>query len=145
MNRNRDYLNLFGAWQLVEYSVNAPGSTQIKFPFGHDAQGLIVYSDTHMSVQIMRRDHQLQDNGPSKENLAAPALTGFMAYAGAYTLDFYNSLVTHHVEHSSNPNWIGTYQSRHFTFKGNLLTLQTAEPLLIDGEYVNAALTWRKL
>lgn len=68
-----------------------------------------------------------------------------MAYAGRFTYDVSSARVTHYVEQSLKSDWIGTSQIRHVIFCEGMLTLRSAQPVLVDGKHVDATLKWRKL
>ena len=71
------------------------------------------------------------------------AFASFIAYAGRYEVS--GEYVTHHVEASLFPNWIGTVQRRHWELdpSGRLLTL-TSPPIVQAGQTRIHRLTWER-
>ncbi len=68
---------------------------------------------------------------------------GYLAYAGSYTLD--GMTVTHHVEMSLFPNWIGTDQVRAIAILENGdLELSTPPEASRSGHTVVNRLRWRR-
>ena len=53
------------------------------------------------------------------------AFEGYIAYYGTYEVDETNNQVTHRVESSLFPNWIGDIQTRIYEFEGERLRLNT--------------------
>jgi len=98
----------------------------------------------HVSVHMMRRDRpafasgDLHDGTPME---IKSAFEGFVAYYGAYEVNQDEGTVTHHIEGSLFPNWVGLAQRRFFEFSGNRLTLSTP-PILVGGQQVTAVLIW---
>ena len=62
------------------------------------------------------------DWNPTPEEARA-AYAGFVAYFGTYTVDETAHAVTHHVEGSLNPGFLGTDQVRPAALDGDRLTL----------------------
>jgi hypothetical protein len=60
------------------------------------------------------------------------AVTGFVAYFGSYEVDDASQTVTHHVEASLVPSWVGTSLKRHFRWDGARLVLTRAVPGTTD-------------
>jgi hypothetical protein len=108
--------------------------------------GYLMYlSNGYMSVQFMpslRRTYASGDplNGTQEEY--TDAATTFSAYCGTYSIK--ENTVTHHVEVSSFPNYIGQKLVRHYAFSDDTLTLSTP-PMMLEGEEQTAQLVWRKV
>jgi Lipocalin-like domain len=119
---------LVGVWRLVSFEVHAPGQTA-RHPFGREAQGVLIYSANRvMAGQLMRPGRtsfssQTITRGTDAELIEAA--TGYVAYAGTYSVDEAKSLVTHHVTMSLFPNLVGTDQHRHLDLQGDRLELRT--------------------
>jgi hypothetical protein len=122
-----------GSWSLITWTSIAPdGTTQ--YPFGDDAVGYIFYTeDGHMAAHLMRRQRPSfsSDNllASTPEERAAAYLDHF-SYCGRYTVHQGAATVTHHVQASSAPNWVGKDQVRAFRFSEDSLTLSAAN---LDG------------
>jgi hypothetical protein len=137
---------LVGAWSLVSYEVlTAAGTTQ--HPLGADAVGLLIYGPVGlMTVQIMARERKswrVRSLGAERTAEVAAAAEGYLAYAGTYEVDEAARTVTHHVELSLIPNWVGRPQQRTVDLRADSLTL-TAEPSRFRDEMATPRLTWRR-
>jgi hypothetical protein len=125
--------NLIGAWTLQSYQSSNIDGSDVTYPLGVDARGIIMYTpDGYMSAQLMRHDNEL-----------AAAAGGYLIYAGPYTV-VDDGLIAHHVELSLLPNWIGGIQYRKARLRDSCLELSPREPILINGEPRNAKLVWRR-
>ncbi|MBT8200470.1 MAG: lipocalin-like domain-containing protein [Acidimicrobiia bacterium] len=137
--------SLAGTYRLVGWI--AEGDQGRWEPFGAGARGLITYTaDGRMIGMLSRADRALADapNLPAAlvEDQARMA-AGYLAYAGAYTLD--GMTVTHHVEMSLFPNWIGTDQVRMVAILENGdLELSTPPETSRSGQTVVNRLRWRR-
>ncbi len=119
---------LVGVWRLVSFETRGPGNA-VRYPFGRDAAGLLVYTATgHMSGQLMRRGRTVFDSstitGGSDAEVSSAA-RGYVAYAGTYDVDDAQGVVTHHVTMSLFPNLVGTDQRRALSLEGDTLELRT--------------------
>jgi len=135
-----------GTWKLVS-SEFRHSDGQLTYPFGRDAVGIIMYdANGHVSVHMMRPDcpafasGDLHDGTPME---IKSAFEGFVAYYGAYEVNQEEGTVTHHIEGSLFPNWVGLAQRRFFEFSGNRLTLSTP-PILVGGQQITAVLIWER-
>jgi hypothetical protein len=141
----RDYI--IGAWTLESYqSLDLDGS-DVRYPLGADARGIIMYTpDGYMSAQIMRSDRpqfQVGDLSAADKNELATAASGYLAYTGPYTVDD-NGVLAHHVDVSLLPNWIGGTQYRAAQIGDSRLELSPIEPVLIEGQHRSGRLLWRR-
>ena len=130
---------LVGAWTLLAYEAIAEDDGTLGHPLGADAGGLLVYTDAGlMTVQLMRRERPPWARG------GVPSAEGYLAYAGRFEVDEAARTVTHHVELSLLPSWVGRAQVRTAELEGDRLRL-TAPPDRIDGRDAVAQLTWRRV
>jgi len=130
---------LIGTWRLVEVAdLGKDGKWQYRF--GEHPQGYFVYDPTgHVHIQIMKdpplapfpEANLIDGNLPSPEHALA-AYSAYVAYFGAYTVDEEKHVVTHHVEGSLAPDFIGTDQPRPFKLEADRLEIG-------DGK------TWRRV
>lgn len=125
---------LVGTWQLESYvGVDDDGRTS-EGPLGSTPQGLLIYgADRHMSVSMMRTDHE-----PSRDD---SPVTHFMGYAGTWRLA--EQQVVHEVTVSSHSHLVGTRQVRDLVLDGDLLTL-SGTALVSAGPPQRRVLTWRR-
>jgi Lipocalin-like domain len=147
MTVNELHTNLIGAWTLQSYESSSVDGSDVTYPLGADARGIIMYTpDGYMSAQLMRADRTpLDRNDPqlAHDNELAAAAGGYLSYAGPFTV-VDEGLIAHHVEVSLLPNWIGGIQYRKACLVNSCLELRPAEPILIHGEPRNAKLVWRR-
>ena len=115
-----------GSWSLVSWALSRPDGTT-ECPFGEDAVGWIMYTaDRRMSAHLMRRDRPLLKSERLRESTPeerAVAYLDHFSYCGSYSLQLEAQTVTHHVEVSSSPNWVGTDRVRSFELEADSLTL----------------------
>jgi len=132
--------DFIGTWKLVDYSFLHEDGT-VEKPWGDHVVGYLIYSaEGYMSGNLSPagRRHNLESGDPQKRSRKRD----YIAYAGPYTVD--GSTVTHYVEVSLFPNWLGTAQLRYHKREGNTLILRT--PPIPSGEGVVAVqLTWEKV
>lgn len=72
------------------------------------------------------------------------AYEGCIFYYGAYDINEKESVVIHHVERSSFPNWEGGDQRRFFEFTGDQLKLWH-DPILVEGLEITGTLIWERI
>jgi hypothetical protein len=137
---------LIGTWRLISWENRSVDGQKISYPLGKDAVGYIMYNeDGYMFVAIMR---------PNRVRFAAGDLLGgsteekvqaannYVSYCGRY--EFHGDTVTHHVDLSLFPNWVGVEQERLVELRGNRLTLST-RPILLGGIQQTAHLIWERV
>jgi Lipocalin-like domain len=138
---------LIGSWTLDSYQASIGDGSNVTFPFGVDARGIIMYTpDGYMSAQVMRSGRwpfKRDDPHGGDDNELAAAAGTYLTYAGPYTV-IDDGLIAHHVQMSLLPNWIGATQYRTVKLTDARLELSPPEPFLIDGELRTAKLTWRR-
>jgi hypothetical protein len=131
-----------GAWKLISFEVIST-SGGVQKPFGEHPAGLILYQKNgHMSAQLMQPDYvpfSNPDPGEARGNEIEEAWRKYVGYWGTFVVDRDKELVTHHVEGSWFPNWVGGKQVRAFRFEENHLTLSANLP---GGQ---ARLVWERI
>ena len=135
-----------GTWKLVSAEFRRPDGTAIEY-LGDNPMGMLIYtSDGHMSVHLVQRDRPrfVTDDrmGGTPEQISA-AYLGYQGYFGTFTVNETERMVTHHIQASSFPNWVGVDQRRFFELAGDRLTLRTP-PLLIGKAQVVGHLVWQR-
>lgn len=137
---------LAGTYRLIEWVAETQGARWE--PFGRETQGLITYTvDGRMIGMLSKSDRPRSTAAhlpaaPADEQAAMAA--GFLAYAGTYSLD--DLIVTHHVEMSLFPNWIGSDQVRKITVhEDGDVELRTPPELSRSGRTVVNRLRWRRI
>jgi len=135
-----------GSWKLVSSEFRRSDG-DISYPLGRDAAGLIMYDATgHISAQLMRSNRPRfasSDHFKATPEEIIPAFQGYLAYYGTYEVNEEEDTVTHHVEGSPVPNWVGVPLIRFFEFSGNRLTLSTP-PIPMGGKQVVGLLVWER-
>jgi hypothetical protein len=140
MHTMRD--RLVGHWTLLSYDTFHPDGS-IGRPYG-DAVGRLCY-DGHgnMSGQVMRPGRQPVAHRDEGVRNVRAAYAGYVAYFGTYEVSAAGDTVTHHVQGSLNPSWVGGHQVRRLRFDGDRLILQ-ADVTRREGT-VRHVLTWQRL
>lgn len=134
-----------GTWRLVSLQHKTEDG-QIRYPFGQDARGYIMYNpDGYMGVAIMNphRPRYASDDfrgGTSREKEAAADT--YVSYCGKFEVQ--GNRVIHHVEISLFPNFVGQDIVRYFEFQSNHLTL-TTPPFLFEGRKETGRLVWERV
>ena len=131
---------LVGNWRLVSFvNIDEKG---VERPAAYDAGRIMYDAHGNMAAQLMRNGRPRMST-PSTEAERATAYTGFLAYYGRYAIDHTAGKVTHHVEGSTNPNWVPTELVRYYAFSPDgsrlMLSLKNA-----DGR-ITGTLTWERL
>lgn len=143
-----------GTWRLLDYSfLHEDGS--IEHPWGTNVRGYLLYSpEGYMSGNLSPANdwpsRRARLAAAIKTHAGAGALRlaqragrrDYIAYAGRYTVE--GDTVTHHVEASLFPNWVGRPEVRHYKFEGDRLTLRTGS--LRSGKHtIVAQLVWQRV
>lgn len=141
----REYL--VGAWTLESYESSDVDGSNVRYPLGTDARGIIMYTaDGYMSAQLMRANRAPIARGDlqiATDDELAAAARGYLAYAVPYSvLD--GGVIAHQVDISLLPNWVGGTQYRAAQVGDDRLQLGPAEPVLIKGKLRNGRLIWQR-
>ncbi len=138
---------LIGAWNLISFEIQNSNGDVI-YPFGENAQGTIIYTDTgRFSVQVFRPNRPHFASGDQMRGTLEEIKTnyeGFSSYYGSYESDSENGFVIHHVEGSLFPNWEEQPQKRFYDLSGNRLKL-SSPPLLWGGSEAIGVLLWERV
>ncbi|MBI2821694.1 MAG: lipocalin-like domain-containing protein [Acidobacteria bacterium] len=135
-----------GAWKLVSAEEHRAGGW-VEHYFGLHPVGLLIYHDSgQMAMQEMRDP---RPNFPSGYEQATTeqirsVYDGYFAYFGTFAVDEAEGTVTHYVQSSNRPDYVGTIQKRFFQFSGDLLILRPP-PFEVDGEQRTRRLVWERL
>ncbi|AFZ28182.1 hypothetical protein Cylst_6220 [Cylindrospermum stagnale PCC 7417] len=135
---------VLGTWRLVSWE-NKDEQGNVTYPYGKDALGYLVYNaDGYMCATLSKKN---RPNFPGGDILAgtleeqAMAVQTYIAYCGKYKVE--PGKVTHLVDVSLFPNYIGTKQERFFKFTNGKLVL-THAPELMDGKLQTPSIIWEK-
>ena len=141
---SRNLASIVGAWKLISFKIQKENG-EVIYPFGKNALGLIVYTDSgRFSVQVMRCDRPKFASGDQMKGTAEEIKAnyeGYVSYYGSCELDKEKSFIIHHVEGSLFPNWEGQGLKRFFELSGDRLKLNTPPTLWGGGGNV-ATLIW---
>jgi hypothetical protein len=135
-----------GTWRLLDYSFIHDDGV-VEKPWGTDVRGYLLYSaEGYMSGNLSparRRRGVIERIGDSIDAGGRPRRNRrYIAYTGRYTVE--GGTVTHHVEASLFPHWVGRPEVREYTFEGDTLTLRTG-PLKHGRHTMVAQLIWQRV
>jgi hypothetical protein len=135
-----------GTWTLVASTFRTvDGPTT--YPLGEQTEGMLMYDDAgNMAAQLMRPQRPLFLSGDTeqvREEKVAAAYQGYTAYCGRYTIHPEQGIIVHHVQASLNPNWVGSDQTRYFTFTNDHQQLTLRTPPL-GREAIVGELVWQR-
>jgi hypothetical protein len=137
---------LIGAWKLISFELQNSNGDVI-YPFGENAQGTIIYTDSgRFSVQVFRPNRLHFASGDQMRGTLEEIKSNYeslSSYYGSYESDSENGFVVHHVEGSLFPNLQEQPQKRFYDLSGNRLKLRSP-PLLWGGSEAVAVLIWER-
>jgi hypothetical protein len=129
---------LVGSWELVSYEILAADGT--KRPGAYD-RGQITYDASgRMSAHLMHSSNTATAS-PQTDELRAAAFRRYLGYYGPFAVDTAAGTVTHLVEGSSNPSWVGSKQLRFYELSSDNATLTLS---LRDGARTTQSLVWKR-
>jgi hypothetical protein len=139
---------LIGAWKLVSYEERPADGSPAIHPLGEKPQGLILYTpDGYMSAQLMRRERKPFAGGDWFDGTSDEYReegTSYIAYSGHFHVDEAKGALTHTMQVSLFPNWLGNTQPRVVRLDGDMLQLSTAAPFPSGGRIVMSYITWQR-
>lgn len=138
--------SFIGTWRLVAANFYKRDGTLVQL-YGADPLGYIRYDEQgRMSVQIMQRNRPILPKIKDVEkafDAYKAILRGYVAYFGTYSVDEIARTMTHHIQASLVPEWVGTDLVRTYEFSGNRLILRTP-PAQLRGEMMHGELIWER-
>jgi hypothetical protein len=131
-----------GNWRLVSFeNFDEKGAVRLNSFNG----GRIMYDAAGQMAAQLTYSNRKPLSTPSTETERAEAYTSYLSYFARYSIDPAAKTVTHHVEGSTNPNWVNTQTNlvRWYAFSadGNRLTLSTKNA----AGRVTGTLTWDRI
>ncbi|MDA5093825.1 lipocalin-like domain-containing protein [Aliiroseovarius sp. KMU-50] len=134
---------LVGTWALISYQLEFTDGS-FADPFGDAPIGRLHYGeDRFMAAHIMAPDRPpLGDTVSASAEAARKALAEHFSYCGRYSTR--GNRVTHSVEISVSPDWVGQDMERFARIEGDILTLSAPETSFGPKRGV-AVLTWQRL
>lgn len=121
---------LIGAWSLESWKMQYSDRSDVLYPYGEDAEGLLIYAGNGwMNASICHGSRTPLPEGVHPKRMPAEqpagAYASFFQYAGPFRVE--GDTVIHEVTLSLNPNLVGTQQVRRMEFAGNKLFLRGDE------------------
>jgi len=138
---------LIGAWRLRHWVALADDGSESQ-PMGQEPDGLLVYSGDATMITVLgpseRPRFESDDVTGGTDEERVRAFATYVAYGGSYEVD--GDMVSHQVETSLFPNWIGTVQRRRWEVDepGRRLTL-TSPPVALGGATRIQRLSWERV
>jgi len=129
---------LIGVWQLVSFDF-VPEDGSPNYPgFGPNPIGQLTYTETgYVTAQLGSKDRTEQDSSQT-------LLDKYLAYAGTFEVDETSQCVTHFVDMSLSPNWLGIPQPRLARLTQDELELTTGTPITVAGKLGTGTLLWHR-
>lgn len=115
-----------GRWSVLSWE-QVYDDGRIVLPMGTEVEGFIEYSDYGMFCVVSKKDRKEFTTGgqwSAADTEKADAYSSYLTYAGGYDVE--GNTITHHVNYSIFPNWVGGTQYRTAELDGDILTLTTA-------------------
>lgn len=102
---------LVGSWELVSYEIIAADGT--RRPGAYDRGQISYDASGRMSAHLMNSANKA-DQPPQTDDARAAAYRRYLGYYGPFVVDEAKGIVTHIVDGSSNPSWVGSRQVRYY-------------------------------
>lgn len=135
--------DLYGTWRLVSATSTIVATGERSEAWGRDPTGFLSYApDGRMSVTVtFGARPKPTDLSKVTDQERIQLYRTLLAYGGTFTLE--GSVVTHHIDISSNETWKGTNQVRYAKMEGDVLVIKTpAQPRSADGVVSVGELRW---
>ena len=130
---------LVGAWELVNYEIIAADGS--KRPGAYDRGQISYDASGRMSAHLMHSSNK-SEQSPNSDDLRATAYRRYLGYWGPFVVDTAAGHVTHIVEGSSNPSWVGTRQVRYYALSDD--NAQLTLMLKDQTGRVTQSLVWKR-
>lgn len=135
-----------GVWKLASFEFRLADGIVIH-PMGSGVVGALMYDPSgYMALQLMEPDRPKFESGDwlrgTDEEIKA-AFEGCMAYYGTFEIDEPKSMIIHHVQGSTFPNWVGVDREQYYEFSRDRLTLTTL-PMQLAGEQAVGVLIFQR-
>ena len=133
---------LVGAWTLISW-VNRGSDGSVSYPMGEQAEGQIIYTASgRMSAHLMRPGRTASGTSTGSSQAIQQ---GYFGYYGTYVVSEEEGVVTHYVEGSISPGYVGNQQRRRFEFDGpDRITLRPPTSTL-GGVERTSELVWERV
>jgi hypothetical protein len=120
--------SLAGTWKVISVDSRRDVQSEWQPEYGATPRGYFMYDTTgHFSLQFCECPKgyafaSRDDKAPTSDE-AKNVYLNYLAYFGTYTVDWKQSIVTHHVEGSLMPGYNLTDQERPFVLDGDRLEI----------------------
>lgn len=136
-------VSVVGTWRFVDEVDTLPDGSPAPASVLSESQGLLIYSaDGSMSVIIMPKERAWRVEDAPLVQLRETIENG-TAYAGRYELDPKAGTVTHAVEVSHEPRFVGQRLVRHYELDGDTLKLSGTFPT--ESGPIRFVITWSRV
>ena len=136
---------LLGTWYLREAHAIAPLGQRLFDVYGPRPTGIIHYGADGRMMALITHDGRQRLSGRDRQDAtdaeSAAAYKSSIGYAGSYSLD--GNWITHHVDASTYPNWIGAQLRRGLRLLDGAVELLTA-PQPQNGVITVIRLVWQR-
>ncbi len=136
--------DLIGTWFLKEaYAVDDKGQRLFDV-YGKKPSGIITYGPDGRMVALIAHDERPLLDGDRQAAPAdqrAEAYKSSIGYAGDFTIE--GDCVSHHIDVSTYPNWVGTTLRRFLAFENGAAVLLTP-PQMQNGVTTVIKLVWNR-
>jgi hypothetical protein len=136
-------MTVVGTWPVTSFSLLTLDTNEVSRPFGDNPIGYLHYSPGGHMVAFGQTGNPKRPTLPFSDSDRAELYKGIIAYAGTYSVD--GNKVTHHVEASWRPDWIGSDEVRYIELNGKNLTIKSAPVTEQTGKRVVATLTFERV
>jgi hypothetical protein len=137
---------IIGTWKLVSWIYKGRQGEDLHY-FGENAAGILMYDiNGYMNAQLMKAGRPPFSSSSidgSTPQEAFGAFNSYIAYYGKY-LEEKPGEITHIVEGSLFPNWMGNKQVRYGRIENDHLILHTP-PMRVAGNDIVFYITWKRV
>lgn len=137
---------LVGAWRLRHWVALGDDGSESQ-PMGQKPDGLLVYSGDGTMITVLgpgeRPRFESDDVTGGTDAEQTRAFATYVAYGGSYEVD--GDTVSHQVETSLFPNWIGTVQRRRWELDETGRRLTLTSPVALGGATRIQRLSWERV
>ena len=114
--------DIIGAWNLVDTFRENPDGTRTQHQ-GADPMGIIMYTaDGHMSAITRWGTREFPGTSDATDADKARMFDTYLNYAGRWSLN--GNIVTHHIAHALNENFVGDDRTREIEHQGDRMVLK---------------------
>ncbi len=136
-----------GTWTLAAvYYIAQNGDTF--YPLGQHATGQLNYDAAgNMIGQLMAESREAfvsEHRRAASDAEIRQAFLGYEAYFGTYSVNIATQEMQHHVKGALFPNWVGTTQTRYYSFNSDFTQLTLKTPPIGRSKSIGT-LVWTKV